>query len=460
MPPKRKKARTPRVAPTIDPIKLVGTALLGAIKSISGKSATLEAYGRFGSDGRLRPFLPMVTAVWAFTHHQHCPAVGTVVRFQMPALGVAMDVERYGCRILKVPEFEISVGSVRRRLLVETGARVLIQVTPRYLVGPYTCGQVSSRKTEFDPVFKSALYYPVKIFKEHDEYFSNGSFSCILSAPREADGTRERPTPTLETPPEPMYDVASVANAVASEPVMNNPRGEEGGFVRFRLLPIARHLASERTSLMDALALHVVLLSSPLALVPHIGYVRAYKIALGQSAVLRLLPVSPAWLSFHDVIEAGMGDLLRESHAQPDQLFLAYFDHANRSLIDLWFRHFQQAADGIVDELPGRYTWPENLRIVFSLGDGSLVWPQDSESLKSFVRVPGTETTPPCPTIDYAKEIPAPVPQWSSWAPARLLGRQNIEDHLGDHFHRLTNADEADALTRVCVETLQRGRLR
>lgn len=140
-------------------------------------------------------------------------------------------------------------------------------------------------------------------------------------------------------------------------------------FVNNRLTPVLRAWEPEARK-TDAHHFHAVLLSCRAARVPHVGWTRAYKEAIGATAEMAVIAGSPQWSSFNDVWRSELGCVWRATECHADRLFLLHVRELALSFADAWIHPLLDLLSGHASALPvaGRPGWPDNLRLCWSEG--------------------------------------------------------------------------------------------
>lgn len=215
------------------------------------------------------------------------------------------------------------------------------------------------------------------------------AFEALLSrrdiSPRPGEPIGDAPAEAPSSPtPEPPKDLCG-------------PSIEEGpSFIGDRLWPILARWAPG-SSLGLSRLLHLAVLGCRWTLVPSAGWAKAYVEALGGTAVLGLFPVGPTWLRFEDAWDdGGVGAFWRRALADPERLYILFFQDVNRSLPQCWARPWLDLVAGWRDDLPGtdgRVAWPENLRVLCSRATDEAVLELPTEVLEHWgaVHANGTE---------------------------------------------------------------------
>ncbi|MDR1535763.1 MAG: hypothetical protein LBU64_11830 [Planctomycetota bacterium] len=160
-------------------------------------------------------------------------------------------------------------------------------------------------------------------------------------------------------------DVWAPALTVLAEPAVLN----SDAFVTNRLAPVLGAWEPEARK-TDACNFHAVLLSCRAVRVPHVGWTRAYKEAIGATAEMAVIVGSPQWSTFHDVWRAGLGCVWCAAECHTDRLFLLHVRELALSFADAWIHPLLDLLSGHASALPvaGRPGWPDNLRLCWSEG--------------------------------------------------------------------------------------------
>lgn len=160
--------------------------------------------------------------------------------------------------------------------------------------------------------------------------------------------------------------------------------------------------------------------------VPSSHWVRAYADAIGGTASLDVVAVSPVWLSGEDAW-AVIGPLWEQALATPGRLRLMVLQDVNRGLFQTWARPWLNALAGLTDALivgGRRVRWPANLRLFATLATDEATLPIPDEALADWALIapdpPATPVSSP-PLADGH----VPFEAWQEWTMAsddRVIG--------------------------------------
>jgi hypothetical protein len=163
---------------------------------------------------------------------------------------------------------------------------------------------------------------------------------------------------------------------------------DSAAFVARRLAPCLAGWVHDMTEPWARL-FHSAVLGCRWVLVPGTAWARAYAEAMGGTARLSVVTVEPCWLRFRDAWEA-VEDFWSRAHDRPDRLHLLTFTDVNRSLPQCWAGPWLDLLAGFRDDLPAPASglWPDNLRVLATLGGDRGVLELDPRVARHWAAIP------------------------------------------------------------------------
>ncbi|MBR9804073.1 hypothetical protein GYB59_21315 [bacterium] len=145
---------------------------------------------------------------------------------------------------------------------------------------------------------------------------------------------------------------------------VSSPQLSELNFIRHRLWPcLVRHgcAVDERA----AEFFHVAVLSGRLLGLPHPGWAVGYVDAMGGTASVTTVTVTPKWLDFDHSFGGELANAWRRGVEDPDHLQIIVLEGIDRAPSHAWLRPWISILAGWSRSLPGdKYLkWPENIRL-------------------------------------------------------------------------------------------------